>query len=181
MSFLSKVFKNKENSLKDIIAQRNLRPLGNKKRLSVNEKYDCLDFRAQFIDQASADRYYAAYVDYAERNPPPMLIEVILAYTPNTIYSEKYSFILPYFNYDEEDEYKRWSRKVIEHCNEIQRFHSYCSGNDYSYVPKSISSKGWVIKWTILPPRGFGLATEQGQALLSDPPGMGFEVVNIAR
>ena len=180
MSFLSKLFKNNLTSLNDIIAKRNLRPLGNKKRLTINESYGCLDYRAQFIDLASAERFYFAYVKYAESNPPPILIEVLLAYTPNTIYEEKYSFILPYFDYDADDEYKRWAKKAIYHCNDIQRQHSYCSGNDYSYVPRSISSKGWVIKWTILSPRGLALDSQQALELLSDPPEMGFEVVNIS-
>lgn len=180
MNILSKLFRNNSHSLEDMIAQRNLRPLGNKKRLQINEAYDCLDFRAQFIDQASAERFYTAFVTHARTNPPPVLIEVILAYTPNTIYSEKFAFILPYFDYDEEDDYKRWLRKVWDNCLNIQRFHSYCSGNDYSYVPISISSKGWVIKWTILPPKGFDLESEQAQVLLSDPPGMGYDAVKIA-
>jgi hypothetical protein len=76
------------------VVQRNLRPLGNKKRFVFDEVKGCLDYRAQFRDKASAERYYEAFVRFAEQNPPPVLIEVMVAYTPNTIYSEKYSFIL---------------------------------------------------------------------------------------
>ena len=157
----------------DLIVQRNLRPLGNKKRLVFDEENGCLDYRAQFRDKASAERYYEAFVRFAEHNPPPVLIEVMVAYTPNTIYSEKYSFILPYFDSGRED-YQKWAREVMFHCNDIQRQHSCCSGNDYSYVSGSISSK-----WTILPPRGFDPDSPEAQELLTDPPGMGFDTVII--
>jgi len=169
----------KENPLEDLIVLRNLRPLGNKKRLLFVEGKGCNDYRAQFRDKVSAERYYQTFVSYAERNPPPVLIEVMAAYTPNTIYSEKYAFILPYFNVGVREDYQLWARGAIQTCTDVLRQHSYCSGNSYEYVPKSISAQGAVIKWTILPPRNFDLKSAEVQELLSDPPDLGFAAVKV--
>lgn len=179
MKFFSKLLSNKRDILKEIIIERNLRPLGNKKRLVLGGGENPLDYRAQFRDKDSAEqRYYEAFIRFAEDNSPPALLEVMVAYTPNTVYPEKYSFILPYFNAGHED-YQRWAREAMYHCNDIQRQHSYSAGNDYSYVPVSISAKGAVIQWTILPPRGFDVNSPQAQELLADPYGMGFKAVKI--
>jgi hypothetical protein len=164
--------------IENIIIQKKIRPLGNKMRLGF-EADKCLDYRAQFRDRESAERYFDAFLKYSIDNPPPMLIEIISAYTPNTIYSEKYAFILPYFGVGVREDYQAWARDSIMSCNDVQRQHSYCSGNDYGYVPKSISSSGAVIKWAIVPPKGFQLDSDEARALLSDPPEMGFEAVNI--
>lgn len=167
-----------EDKINDIIIQRKLRPLGNKKRLCFGEGGDCNDYRAQFRDRESAERYYDAFVKYAGINPPPVLMEVMVAYTPNTIYSEKYSFILPYFNIGVREDYQEWAREAILDCNDVQMQHSYSAGN-YQQLPNSISSKGSVIKWTIIPTDGFDLDSSEAQELLSDPPEMGFKTVNI--
>jgi serine/threonine-protein phosphatase 6 regulatory ankyrin repeat subunit B len=166
-------------SIDDIIKKNGLRPLGNKKRLGFVEGKDCLDNRAQFRDRESALRYYKAFVNYAERNPPPLLIEVMVAFTPNTIYPEKYSVILPYFNINVRKDYKQWAGEAILNCNDVQRQHSYSAGNSYDYVPKSISSEGAVIEWTIITPENFNPESFEGRELLSDPPGMGFNIVNV--
>lgn len=164
--------------IKNVIIQNKLRPLGNKMRLGfVGEK--CLDYRAQFRDRESATRYYEAFLKYSRIHPPPMLIEIIAAYTPNTIYSEKFAFILPYFSRGGREDYNQWASEAMMSCNEVQRQHSYCSGNDYGYVPVSISSQGAVIEWTVIPPNDFELDSEEASALLSDPPEMGFDVVNV--
>ncbi len=168
-----------QDLMRKIIAQRQLRPLGNKKRLGFVEGKDCNDYRAQFRDRVSAERYYEAFVKYAEHNPPPMIIEVMIAYTPNTIYSEKYSFILPYFNVGVREDYQNWGREAILNCNDMQRQHSYCAGNSYGYVPQSISAQGAVIRWTILPPTGFDHESQEAQELLSDPQEMGFTAVKM--
>jgi hypothetical protein len=160
--------------IEDLAIQNRLRPLGNKKRLVGHS-----DYRAQFRDRASAECYYESFFKYSILNPPPILIEVMVAYTPNTIYSEKYAFILPYFNSGAHEDYDQWARGAILNCNDVQRQHSYCSGNDYSYVTNSIGSKGAVIKWTIIPPKNFDPESEQGRELLCDPPEMGFDVVNV--
>ncbi len=159
-----------------IIKEKGLRPLGNKKRLVPSEK-GCLDYRAQFRDSASALRYYEAFVKYAGRNPPPVLIEVMAAFTPNTIYAEKYSFILPYFNVGVREDYQKWAKEAILSCNDVLRQHSYCSGNKYEYVPESISSAGSVLRWAILPPKGFDPDSPEAKELLSDPPEMGYKAV----
>ncbi len=169
---------NPVDAMAQYIVHRGLRPLGNKMRLGFNGE-ECLDYRAQFRDRESAERYFEAFLNYSNDNPPPMLIEIISAYTPNTIYSEKYAFILPYFGIGVREDYQAWARDTIMSCNEVQRQHSYCSGNDYGYVPQSISSSGAVIKWAIVPPKGFDLDSDESQELLSDPPEMGFDAVNI--
>lgn len=184
MSLLNKLFfkklrhKDQKRIIEDIIIQKRLRPLGNKKRLGFDGK-DCNDYRAQFRDRGSAEGYYKAFLEYSKLYPPPILIEVMVAYTPNTIYSEKFSFILPYFNEGVREDYQQWAKKAIMSCNDILRQHSYCAGNDYSYVPTSISSKGTVIKWTILPPKNLNHDSNEAQEFLSDPPEMGFDAVNI--
>jgi uncharacterized membrane protein YhaH (DUF805 family) len=165
----------KNKTIDIIIIEKKLRPLGNKKRLGENGS----DYRAQFRDKGSAERYYDAFVKYAESNPPPILIEVMAAYTPNTIYAEKYSFILPYFNVGVREDYCNWAREAILNCNDVLRQHSYCAGNSYEYVPKSISSNGSVIKWTIILPNGCDPESADMRELLSDPPDMGFTPVNI--
>jgi len=176
---LTSAFQQKD-TINDIIARKKLRPLGNKKRLGLVEgNDDCNDYRAQFRDKASAERYFDAFVDYAEHNPPPILIEVMAAYTPNTIYAEKYSFILPYFNVGVREDYQNWGREAILNCNDVLRQHSYCAGNSYEYVPKSISSEGSVSKWTIILPKGFDAQSSDAEELLSDPPEMGIAAVKI--
>ena len=180
MGFFTKLFGNKKDKIKEIVAQRNLRPLGNKMRLLFEEGVGALDYRAQFRDRPCAEKYYEAFVRYAESNPPPVLIEVMVAYTPNTIYAEKYSFILPYFDHDDiHQEYQRWAKNAVMHCNDQQMQHSYCSGNDYRYVPVGISSKGAVIRWAILPPKGFDPESPAAQVLLIDPPEMGYNAVAV--
>jgi ankyrin repeat protein len=161
----------KKDTIGDSISRRKLRPLGNKERLGAD------DYRAQFRDRDSAERFYQAFVAYSEKNPPPMLIEVMVAFTPNTIYPEKYAFILPYFDSDARSDYQEWARGAMRNCADIQRQHSYCSGNSYEYVPKSIGPKGCVFKWTIIPPKGFDPESSEMRKLLSDPPGMGFAAV----
>jgi hypothetical protein len=173
-----KPFRKTQDTIQDIIIRKGLRPLGNKNRLGYNGK-DCLDYRAQFRDKASAERYYEAFIQYSINNPPPILIEVMVAFTPNTIYPEKFSFILPYFDIEVREDYQNWARKAIMSCNDAQRQHSCCSGNSYRYVPTSISSKGSVIKWTILPPKKINFDSAEAQELLSDPSNMGFDVVNV--
>jgi hypothetical protein len=176
-------------SIADIIKKNGLRPLGNKKRLVFVEGRGCLDYRAQFRDRESALRYYEEFVKYAERKPPPILIEVMAAYTPETIYPEKYAFILPEFDFyggvpencrEWTKDYQKWANEAILNCNDILRQHSYSAGNSYEYVPTSISSKGSVIKWTIIPPRNFNLESSEARELLSDPPEMGFKEVKFA-
>jgi hypothetical protein len=162
-----------------IIAQRGLRPLGNRKRLASVEGQACNDYRAQFRDRASAELYFETFVGYAGRNPPPFVIEVMAAFTPNTIYSEKYCFILPYFNVGVREDYQQWARNAILACNDVQKQHSYCSGNSYEYVPRSIGANGAVFKWTILLPAGFDPDSAEGKELLSDPPELGYNVVNV--
>jgi hypothetical protein len=165
-------------AIDDIVIRNRLRPLGNKKRLGFDGA-TCNDYRAQFRDRPSAERYYEAFLKYARIHPPPMLIEVMVAYTPNTIYSEKYAFILPYFNVDEREDYRKWAGEAIMTCNDVQRQHSYCAGNNYSYLPGSISSKGTVIRWTIIAPETFDPDSIEALELLTDPPEMGFERVAI--
>lgn len=166
------------DAIQDIIIQKRLRPLGNKMRLGFDGEV-CNDYRAQFRDRASAERYYEAFLKYSKLTPPPIFIEVMVAYTPNTIYSEKYSFILPYFGARVREDYQQWAREAIMNCNDVQRQHSYCAGNSYSYVPNSISSQGAVIRWTIIPPKDFNPNSDEARELLSDPPEMGFDAVNI--
>lgn len=166
-------------ALKEAIARNGLRPLGNKKRLGFGEDKDCLDYRAQFRDRGSALAYYKAFLSHASKNPPPVLIEVIVAFTPNTIYSEKYSMILPYFNVGAREDYSQWARNAIMSSNDTLRQHSYSAGNSYSYVPSSIGAQGAVIEWTIVAPRGFDPDSPEGQELLVDPPDGGYKEVAI--
>ena len=170
-----------EDQIRKIIAQRKLRPLGNRLRLGSIDGEPCNDYRAQFRDKADAALYYDTFVSYATKNPPPICIEVMVAFTPNTIYAEKYAFILPYFNseYGARTDYAQWARKAILNCNEVLMQDSYCSGNNYSYVPQSISKQGAVFKWTILPPKDFDIDSPDSQKFLTDPPDMGFDKVNI--
>lgn len=164
----------RRDAIVGLIAREGLRPLGNKARLGEG-----IDYRAQFRDRDSAERFYKSFVSYSNRNPPPMLIEVMVAYTPNTIYPEKYAFILPYFNSDVPADYQEWARGAMQSCTDVQRQHSYSSGNSYEYVPQSIGPKGCVLDWTIIPPGKFDPESGEMRKLLSDPPEMGFESVHL--
>ena len=84
--------------IKDIKARLNVHPLGNRKRLGFVEGKDCHAYVLLFPDKVEAERYYEAFVRYAQQRQPPFVIEVMVAHLPKIGFPEKYAFVLPYFS-----------------------------------------------------------------------------------
>ena len=158
--------------IKSIIASRKVRPLGNRKRLCSVEGKDCHAYIALFSEQAEAERYYEAFVRYAQHRHPPFVIEVLAAHLRQILFPEKYAFALPYFSAESRPGYNEWAKEAILACNNDLGQHKYTAGK-YEILQGAIES---VILWNILLPSGFAAGTGEGRELLSDPPGMGYKV-----
>jgi hypothetical protein len=182
MGFIARLLgKAPKHNVKDLITQRGLRPLGNKKRLVWQDGEECLMYAALFRDRASAERYGRLFADYARQNPPPCAVETMVAYVTNTIYQEKFALICPYPDQDADQAnraaYGEWAHEAMLTCNETLRQHGYFSGYSYETILPKIEA---VYSWDIYLPRGLALDSPAAQELLTDPPGGGFGQLKLA-
>jgi ankyrin repeat protein len=162
-------------SIKQHITQKNLRPFGNKKRLLFKEGQACNAYMALFGDKQKLEKYYHAYIDFAIKNPPPLPIEVMMAYAPKNIHPQKFSFVYPYTGSGASGDYQAWAREAILTCNDVVRQDTYLAG-DYASVPSNIDV---VLDWDILLPAGFSLDSPQAEELFTDPPEAGFRAMKV--
>jgi hypothetical protein len=138
--------------MKKIISEKGLRPLGNRKRLAPLSSEDEYNVRMLlFRDRENASKYYRLIIEYAEKTPPPVFLEVILLYIPKNIYAEKYGVVVPNEYTDKREEYKSWYRDCILTCNDTLRVqqptdHKYKELHNYVEC---------VYEWAILTPQKF--------------------------
>lgn len=135
----------KFNKIQTIIAEKQLRPFGNRKRLChTDNQYDVRLFL--FEDLNHARLYFDEFVEYALLNPPPYCFEILLAKI-YTIYDEPFGIVFPNELTDSRDEYSSWFREATLTCNDVLR--------NYQPADHSYGMLGQYIKelyeWTILP------------------------------
>ena len=159
--------------IKSIIAEKKLRPLGNKERLThTAEDYSVRLFL--FDSQADATIYFKTLSAYAEKDPPPFAIEILLVRI-HTIYSQPFGIVMPYERTDTRPEYLPWYREAILTCNETLRNYQ-AADHGYANLPRYVKE---LFDWTILLPAGFDLNTSAGQSVLSDSPDNCFPTLNV--
>ena len=166
----------KREGIGALMAQRGLRPMGNRKRLMFADGMDCMMYAAIFRERSKAEQYSRLMADYALKNPPPFLIETMVAFAPKTPYNEKFAFICPYPG-DDNPAYKEWAHNAMLTCNDTLRQENYFSGYSYNAVIPNLDS---IISWDILLPRNFDINSPILQELLNDPPDGGFKAVKMA-
>jgi hypothetical protein len=150
--------------------------LGNKKRLTQCEGEDAYNaYFLLFRDKDSAERYYNAFISYGRKNPPPYLIEVMVAYAPKTIFAEKYAFTYPNPRSDTRPKYQEWAREAILTCNDTLRPHSNTDSKYYALK----TNVEVVYKWDILPPPRFDMDSAEAKELLSDPENGGYPEIKV--
>ena len=165
-----------KKELKELITKRGLRPLGNKKRLLWTEGKECLMYAAIFRDDRNAERYSELFASYAQKNPPPYVVETMVAYAPRTIYHEKFAFICPYPDEDSLAGYEAWAHEAMLTCNDTLRQENYFSGYSYEAVIPNLET---ILRWDVLLPRGFAFDSPAAQEMLTDPPDGGFKAVKM--
>jgi hypothetical protein len=159
--------------IKSIIAEKKLRPLGNKLRLTQTEN----DYSVRlflFTSQADAATYFKTLAAYAQKNPPPFALEILLVRI-YTIYPQPFGIVMPYERTDTRPAYAAWYREAILTCNETLRNYQ-AADHGYANLPRYVKE---LFDWTILVPAGFDPETPAGQAILSDPPDKGFPPLNV--
>jgi hypothetical protein len=150
---------------------RELRPLGNRRRLAHTAGEDDYDVRLLlFRDGGSAKRYYDLFTSYARENPPPFLIEVMLVFIPETIFAEKYAVVIPNEQADTRLEYNPWAMDAIRSCNSTLRVHR-STDHKYRELHRYVDV---VYEWDILFPTGLSEISPEVGDLLRDDPNEGF-------
>jgi hypothetical protein len=164
---------NLQKKIQEIIAANSLRPLGNKQRLThTDEEYNVRLFL--FAKKSDAETYYQEFIFYAEKNPPPFPIEIMLVRI-HTIYKEPFGLVFPYELTDTRPEYGAWFREANLTCNEkLRNFQP----TDYSYEMLNKYVKE-LFKWTILLPASYDLNSAEAQEIFTDPPGKGFTALKM--
>jgi len=159
--------------IKSKIAEKKLRPLGNKERLThTTDNYSVRLFL--FDSQADATTYFKTLSAYAQENPPPFALEILLVRI-QTIYPQQFGLVMPYERTDTRPEYLAWYREAILTCNETLRNYQ-ATDNGYANLPRYVKE---LFDWTILVPAGFDSNSVAGQAILSDSPENSFPPLNV--
>jgi hypothetical protein len=159
--------------IKSIIAEKKLRPLGNKERLThTGNDYNVRLFL--FDSQADATTYFKTLAAYAQDNPPPFALEILLVRI-HTIYSQPFGIVMPYERTDTRPEYLAWYREAILTCNETLRNYQ-ATDHGYANLPRYVKE---LFDWTILVPAGFDSNSAAGQAILSDSADNSFPPLNV--
>jgi hypothetical protein len=159
--------------MKRTIAERGLRPLGNKLRLTQTDN----DYNVRlflFSDKADATLYFKTLCGYAEKNPPPFAVEILLARI-HTIWKEPFGLVLPYERTDTRPAYVAWFREANLTCNETLR-NFQPTDHSYAMLPSYVKE---LFDWTILVSAGFDPESDYGRAILSDPPGGGYPPLKV--
>ncbi len=161
------------DDINEVISAKGLRPLGNRLRLTrTDDEYNVRLFL--FDDRSDAERYYRAFVSFAERTPPPFPIEIMLVRI-HTIYDQPYGLVFPYERTDTRPEYTAWFREANLTCNEVLR-NFQPTDHSYQMLHRYVKE---LFDWTILVPKDFDLASPAAQAILSDPPEGGFTLLQV--
>jgi hypothetical protein len=163
----------KKMDIKSIIAEKKLRPLGNKLRLTqTDNNYNVRLFL--FANQADAATYFKALSAYALKTPPPFALEILLVRI-HTIYPQPFGLVMPYERTDSRPAYGAWYREAILTCNETLRNYQ-AADHGYENLPRYVKE---LFDWTILVPAGFDLHSATGQSVLSDSPDNCFPPLNV--
>jgi hypothetical protein len=159
--------------IKSIIAEKKLRPLGNKERLTHTEN----DYSVRlflFDLQADAATFFKTLVEYALKNPPPFALEILLVRI-HTIYPQPFGLVMPYERTDSRPAYGAWYREAILTCNETLRNYQ-AADHGYANLPRYVKE---LFDWTILVPAGFDSDSVEGKAILSDSVDNSFPPLNV--
>jgi len=180
MGFFSGLFgkgKNTQNSnaqsmykrIQELISEKGLRPLGNKKRLTqTDDQYNVRLFL--FAGKNDSETYYKEFINYAEKNPPPFCIE-IMHVRIHTIYKEPFGLVFPYERTDTRPEYAAWFREANLTCNEVLR-NFQAADHSYGMLNQYIRE---FFDWTILVPADFDPNSEKFKDTFSDPENGGYD------
>lgn len=159
--------------IKSIIAEKKLRPLGNKQRLTQTE--DNYNVRLFLFDsQADTATYFKTLSAYAQVTPPPCALEILFVRI-HTIYPQPFGLVMPYERTDTRPEYVAWHREAILTCNETLRNYQ-AADHSYAMLPNYVKE---LFDWTILVPAGFDPASAAGLTILSDPADNGFPPLKV--
>jgi hypothetical protein len=159
--------------IKSKIIAKGLRPLGNKQRLTkTDDDYNVRLFL--FENQADAATYFKTLNAYAQGNPPPFALEILLVRI-HTIYPQPFGLVMPYERTDTRPEYIAWYREAILTCNETLRNYQ-ATDHSYKMLPGYVKE---LFDWTILVPAGFDSNSAAGQAILSDSADNSFPPLNV--
>jgi hypothetical protein len=165
--------KDRQKTIKEIIASKGLRPLGNKKRLTqTDNEYDVRLFL--FADKHDSEIYYKAFIDYAEKNPPPFCIE-IMHVRIHTIYDEPFGLVFPYERTDTRPEYVEWFREASLTCNEVLR-NFQAADHSYEMLNQYVKE---LFDWTILTPATFDFNSPEAADIFSDSSDSGFTPLKV--
>ncbi|MBN2399085.1 MAG: hypothetical protein JXI33_01955 [Candidatus Aminicenantes bacterium] len=151
-----------------LIKEKELRPLGNKERLThTDDPYNVRLFL--FADKQDSDTYYKEFITYAEKKPPPFCIEIMQAKI-HTIWKEPFGLVFPYERTDTRPEYVAWFREATLACNEVLR---NFQPTDHSYQMLNRYIKEFY-DWTILVPADFDIDSHPFKEIFSDPENGGY-------
>jgi ankyrin repeat protein len=154
--------------VQELISEKGLRPLGNKKRLTqTDDEYNVRLFL--FADKNDSETYYKEFINYSEKNPPPFCIEIMHAKI-HTIYEEPFGLVFPYEVTDTRPEYAAWFREATLACNEV-----LCNfqATDHNYEKLNQYIKEF-FDWTILVPANFDPNSKKFKDIFSDPENGGY-------
>ncbi len=164
---------NRQTAIKEIIASKGLRPLGNKKRLTqTDNQYDIRPFL--FSDKHDSEKYYREFIDYAEKNPPPFCIE-IMHVRIHTIHEEPFGLVFPYERTDERPEYVAWFREANLTCNEVLR-NFQAADHCYEMLNRYVKE---LFDWTILTPAALDLNSLEAADIFCDSSDCGFTPLKV--
>ena len=185
MAFFSKLFGKGSNKaqkdsnldrqvkIKEIITSKGLRPLGNRKRLThTDDQYNVRLFL--FADKKDSEKYYRAFINYAEKNPPPFCIE-IMHVNIQTIHDESFGLVFPYERTDTRPEYVEWFREASLTCNEI--LHNFQPADHcYEMLNRYVKE---LFDWTILAPATLDLNSPEVADIFNDSSNDGFTPLKV--
>ncbi len=155
---------------------KDLRPLGNKKRLTSTVEEDPYDaYFLLFNDKESLERYYNEIILFARKIQPPFVIEVMATFAPKIIFPEKYAFTFPNPQVDNREIYQEWIREATLYCNERLVPPSH-TDSKYRALHTQVEE---VYKWHILLPKHFDINSAMAKELLSDPENGGFPELKV--
>ncbi|MDP8268046.1 MAG: hypothetical protein P9L97_04895 [Candidatus Tenebribacter davisii] len=166
-------YEDRQKIIKEIIVSKGLCPLGNKKRLTqTDNEYDVRLFL--FAHKDDSEEYYRAFIDYAEKNPPPFCIEIMHARI-HTIHDEPFGLFFPYERTDTRPEYVEWFREANLTCNEVL-CNFQAVDHCYEMLNKYVKE---LFDWTILTPTTLDFNSPEAADIFSDSSDSGFTPLKV--
>lgn len=148
---------------KDI--KEGLRPLGNRLRLTQTDDESAHDaYLMLFRDRETMDRYYRCFVAYARKCPPPVVLEVMTAHAPKTLYDEHYAVIFPHPITDQREAYGPWLKEATMTSNDEVGSHNHTSSR-YNALNTNVEC---IYQWEILLPAGFDTEAPENAEYLTE-------------